>query len=155
MSAGEPPHPEHILCDTSFVSIKQAAGSDPAVSHTGPAKLSNGWIVRFLRSVSSALRNSGPGKLALNGIQTRSSGANRVTDAYLRVPLDLEVSERWGFLRATARAKGRSIGDNDLWIAATAQSREWPLVSCDKHFNTLPDLEHIHLPRHLDSKVAK
>jgi predicted nucleic acid-binding protein len=35
-------------------------------------------------------------------------------------------------LRNAARAKGIAIGDNDLWIAATASVRESVLLTCDR-----------------------
>lgn len=154
MSAGQPPPPEHILCDTSFVSAKQAAGGAPERVAHWPEQVTDRLDRAVLAISVITLAELRAGQIGANWGPDKVQRAKAVTDAYLHVPLDLEASERWAFLRATVRANGWSIGDNDLWIAATAQSRSWPLVSCDGHFSKLPDLEHIHLLRKPDSRPA-
>jgi predicted nucleic acid-binding protein len=37
------------------------------------------------------------------------------------------------------------VPDNDVWIAATAITRDWPLVSCDGRFDAIPDDDHMKL----------
>lgn len=64
---------------------------------------------------------------------------------YLWVPLDMAVVNECARLRAACRASGVVVPDNDIWIAATANTRGWPLASCDKHFERIPDVDHIFL----------
>lgn len=58
----------------------------------------------------------------------------------------LEIDERvaWHASRIARLLKGtgRHIGDNDVWIAATALTYGLPLVSCNaKHFSRVPGLD--------------
>ena len=65
--------------------------------------------------------------------------------AYVWVPLDMAVVNECARLRAACRASGVVVPDNDIWIAATANIRGRPLVSCDRHFERIPDIDHIFL----------
>ena len=65
------------------------------------------------------------------------------------IPIDESIVDRYAELHAWSLA-GHKLPHNDLWIAATALTRTFPLVSCDRHFNTIADyhpLDHIHLAR--------
>jgi predicted nucleic acid-binding protein len=55
-----------------------------------------------------------------------------VLAAYLLVTIDDPYLNEWARLSVAARARGVAIGDNDLWIAATANSRGQTLLTCDK-----------------------
>jgi predicted nucleic acid-binding protein len=47
----------------------------------------------------------------------------------------------WARLRVAAWRTGIAIGDNDLWVAATASLREQTLVTCDRdHVRIAADL---------------
>jgi predicted nucleic acid-binding protein len=132
---------EKLICDTSFVGhfargtqllgryagwggavIDRVEAGDPAVSivtiaeaHAGYLKA--GWGCR------------------------RLAEAERQFDRYSRLPIRWEFAEEWARLRAAAVASGISIGDNDLWVAATASTHRHPLVSCDRdHLRLAPDL---------------
>jgi len=60
--------------------------------------------------------------------------------AYLLVPLDPGVLDEWARLRAVCEAAAIAVPDNDLWIAATAAARRYPLVTCDrKHQGRIRD----------------
>jgi predicted nucleic acid-binding protein len=49
--------------------------------------------------------------------------------------------DEWARLRVVAKSNGIAIGDNDLWIAATASVREQVLVTCDRdHQRIAPEL---------------
>jgi predicted nucleic acid-binding protein len=52
----------------------------------------------------------------------------------------------WARLSAAARARGVAIGDNDLWIAATASVRESVLITCDR--------DHVRIARDLPVEVV-
>jgi len=66
----------------------------------------------------------------------------------LHVPLDATVLDEWARLRVVSRRHGWNVGDNDLWIAATASSRGYALVTCDADQARIVDsaLEVLHLP---------
>jgi predicted nucleic acid-binding protein len=57
----------------------------------------------------------------------------------------MAIVDRCAQLRAQCRRAGVNVPDNDIWIAATADTRGWPLVSCDRHFNLI-GVDHIYLP---------
>lgn len=83
-------------------------------------------------------------------------GPNRIRQderrlqAWGLLPLDGQILNEWARLRAQSAAIGLKIGDNDLWIAATASSYDAPLVTCDldqrRIQRFLPEV--IYLPRH-------
>jgi tRNA(fMet)-specific endonuclease VapC len=57
------------------------------------------------------------------------------------ISVDREHSDEWARLRVAARNRGVAIGDNDLWIAATASVKEPTLVTCDRdHVRLAPEL---------------
>ena len=66
--------------------------------------------------------------------------------SYVLVPLDGATLEEYSKLHAHCRTTGWTVGQNDLWIAATAISRDLPLVTCDGHQASLPGLTAIYLP---------
>lgn len=73
-------------------------------------------------------------------------GEKRIADeegrlaAYLLVPLDPRVVDEWARLRTVCEAAAVTVPDNDLWIAATAAARGYPLVTCDrKHQGRIQD----------------
>lgn len=141
--------PEQILCDTSFVSVLQrAAGNEAARSQI------QGWPAAvqtrldaavLLISVITLAELRAGFEYAAWGARRRAS-AEAMLAAYGHVPLDGVIVHRWGQLWAELQRAGRSLSHNDVWIASTALTRELPLVSCDRDFDYVPDLEHIYLP---------
>jgi len=59
--------------------------------------------------------------------------------------LSMTIIDECARLRALCRRSGTTVPDNDIWISATANTRGWPLVSCDKHFDAILDVDHIRL----------
>jgi tRNA(fMet)-specific endonuclease VapC len=59
------------------------------------------------------------------------------------VPLDAQIADRWGALKAQVRARGRPKADIDLLIAATAIAEEAVLVTDDAALlaGDIPDLK--------------
>lgn len=45
------------------------------------------------------------------------------------------------------RQKGRPIGTNDLWIAATSLEQDQPLLTLDSDFSWVPDLMLVQIPK--------
>lgn len=53
------------------------------------------------------------------------------------IPIDGVVANVWSQMRTYLKASGESINVNDVWIAATAASREIPVVTQDRDFHAL------------------
>lgn len=53
---------------------------------------------------------------------------------------DIAIARRYAEIRSYLRVRGTLIGDNDLWIAATALAHDLTLVSRDAHFDRVPGL---------------
>lgn len=57
------------------------------------------------------------------------------------IPYDMALCQTYAELRARLLNAGRPIGDNDLWIAATAIRHSIPLISHNrKHYDEIPGL---------------
>lgn len=147
MSASSPA-PERLLCDTSFVgaSAKRSAQPDRFPD----------WRAETLRRIDTAilaisvitLAEARFGFLNANWGQARIEREERRLAGFLQVPLDLAIVDEWARLRLLSRQNGWNVGDNDLWIAATASARSYPLVTCDADQARIdePQLEVVHLP---------
>ncbi len=53
------------------------------------------------------------------------------------IPVDGAVANAWSQMRTYLAASGASVNVNDVWIAATAASREIPVVTQDRAFHAL------------------
>lgn len=53
------------------------------------------------------------------------------------IPIDGAVANAWSQMRTYLAASGGSVNVNDVWIAATAASREIPVVTQDRGFHAL------------------
>ena len=57
------------------------------------------------------------------------------------VPYDWAICQTYGELKASLQEVGKSVADNDLWIAACAVRHSIPLVSNNRaHFENIPGL---------------
>lgn len=57
------------------------------------------------------------------------------------IPYDMALCQTYAELKAKLLKVGRPIGDNDLWIAATAIRHSIPLISHNrKHYDEIPGL---------------
>ena len=143
MSTSVPPSPsaKSILCDTSFVSVLQVKGW----LATWPAETQQRLNSAILGISVITLAELRDGHISAKWGDARRTAAEQLIAAYLWVPLDMAVVNECARLRAACRASGVVLPDNDIWIAATANVRGWPLVSCDRHFERIPDVDHIFL----------
>lgn len=58
------------------------------------------------------------------------------------LPLPLDAARAYGSIRAELEARGETIGNNDLWIAAHARSEHFVLVTNnEREFRRIDDLE--------------
>jgi predicted nucleic acid-binding protein len=151
VSTAEDVAPEHVLCDTSFISIVQEGLRRPeATAH---------WSAERMRRLDSAILAMSvisvaelrSGHIHAGWKPERRERAEALMSAYVWVPLDMEIVDVCAELRAAKKKNGWGLGDNDCWIAATAISRGWPLVACDLHFCTVEDLDLVYLPARPDS----
>ena len=147
MADGQPP--EVILCDTTFVSVQEISERKPeAIAHWPRDVLSRIDSAILVVSVFT-LAEIRAGRIAADWGQRRSGRQERLLAAYVTVPLDEDILNEYATLHAWS-VRGHLMKHNDMWIAATAIVRGFPLVSCDKDFERIADahgLEHIYLPR--------
>jgi len=52
-----------------------------------------------------------------------------VVESFELLPVTRTVADAYAAIVRKLRARGRLIGTNDLWIAATAVDKNWPLVT--------------------------
>lgn len=71
--------------------------------------------------------------------------AERRLDRFRLIPVRRSHADEWARLRIGAQAKGISLSDNDLWVAATANVLGHDLVTCDR--------DHTRIAAHLDVEV--
>lgn len=142
---------EEIVCDTSFVSVMQSAPKNRQVidSWAEDKKERLDQAVLGISVISLAEVRSGYGPADWG--QDRIARAEATLAAYLWFPLDMDVVDRCAALRAASIKESWGVGDNDLWIAATALSRGCAVVSCDTGFCRIAGLDLIYLPRSLDA----
>nr|VFK18309.1 MAG: tRNA(fMet)-specific endonuclease VapC [Candidatus Kentron sp. LFY] len=64
-----------------------------------------------------------------------------ILDGLELIPLNAEVSQHYGVIRAELESKGTTIGANDYWIAAQARALGAVLVTDNvREFSRVPDL---------------
>ena len=59
----------------------------------------------------------------------------------LFAPIDIAIARQYALIRAALKGKGRPIPENDIWIGATCLEFEIPLLSNDKHFGYIEELQ--------------
>ena len=57
------------------------------------------------------------------------------------IPVDENIAAMYGEVKEQLRKKGINIPENDVWIAATAKSRQCRLLTYDAHFKSVDGLE--------------
>ena len=60
------------------------------------------------------------------------------------MPLNNEIAERSGIVKARLAKLGSFIPENDIWIAATCLVQDFTLASRDGHFDSV---ERLHMAR--------
>jgi predicted nucleic acid-binding protein len=147
-----PAQPEYIVCDTSVISLLLAAKSAPErIAHWTPeqrGRLDDATVATTVFTLGEMRA----------GFRRASWGAERIDEAetvlagYLLLPVDFDVLASYVDLRTSYF---RQIGDNDMWIAATAKARQCVLATCDLDFCILKsELDLMYLPRQADSPAT-
>ena len=57
------------------------------------------------------------------------------------VSCDLDVAREYGRLKQRLKEKGRPLPENDIWIAAAAKHHGMVLVTRDRHFHEVEDMQ--------------
>jgi tRNA(fMet)-specific endonuclease VapC len=86
------------------------------------------------------------GELYFGSEKSREPVANRAKVERLiklcpLAPQDLATARRYGALKAVLQQEGRPIPENDLWIAACSLQHGLILVTRDRHFERVRDLQ--------------
>lgn len=83
------------------------------------------------------------GVLAATDVATRDRrlGTLAVALAYNALPINGEVAAAWARLRVILRDNGLRMPVNDSWIAATAMALDVAVVTQDKDFPSLGELD--------------
>ncbi|MCB0597628.1 MAG: type II toxin-antitoxin system VapC family toxin [Lewinellaceae bacterium] len=55
------------------------------------------------------------------------------------------IAEEYSDIRMNLKEKGRPIPENDIWIAAICRSNSIPIITRDKHFKLIENLEVLEL----------
>ena len=57
------------------------------------------------------------------------------------LPCDIDTARQFGIVRAALQTAGTPIPEDDMWIAACAIQFGLPLLTEDKHFDSVPGLQ--------------
>jgi predicted nucleic acid-binding protein len=139
---------EKILCDTSFIGIQERGLKEPKRIAHWPAATMKRLDKAILAISPFSLGEVRAGRIYAGWGEKRAEAQEARLAAFVLIPLDDEVLDVYAELHAWG-LRGHPTGHNDLWIAATAISREIPLVSCDEDFEPIAEnwsLDHIYLP---------
>ena len=134
-------HRETLVCDTSFVGhLLRRRRRPERYVHWDDADVAR--IRASILAISIVtIAELRAGYLDASWGSRRIAEAERQWAAFLPLLIDDPYLNAWARLWAATRARGIAIGDNDLWIAATAAARRQTLVTCDRdHVRLAPDL---------------
>lgn len=64
-----------------------------------------------------------------------------IVESFEMIKIDRPVAVAYARVTRSLRQRGQMIGANDIWIAATAIHRDWPLVTGNiEHFSRVPGI---------------
>jgi predicted nucleic acid-binding protein len=143
------PPSEAMVCDTSFLShLRRRVRAPSRYEHWDSATIGRIEAASLSISVVTIAETRFGYRLAGWG-DSRIESTEQELRRYHSIPVGRRYASEWARLRTAARVGGIAIGDNDLWIAATASRREEVLVTCDRdHRRIAPELpvEVVYLP---------
>jgi predicted nucleic acid-binding protein len=140
--------PEVLLCDTSFVGARRAATKHSWISADWPSETTERIAGATLAISVITVAEERAGEIQADWGPGNVATADAARRAFVWVPIDAGILERWASLVAQSAKSGMDCKphQNDVWIAATAIERDLPLVTCDGWQARLPGLpEVIHL----------
>lgn len=146
---------EELIGDTSYISAQRRADE---------LKLDTGWSAEVRRRLGAAKIGVSVVTVAelRSGHIGRELGTQRAREAvrhvsrFPSVAADDEIAEVWAQIDASNRRVGLTFGENDLWVAATAQTLGVPIVTCDRAFLSIRnlDVEVVYLPAKAPAEVS-
>ena len=125
---------EPLIFDTTFlIDFQRERSGSPGAAHA------------FLEDHAEAvayLPVTAYGEFA-EGFPNRTDAAFlSVVESFELLPVTRGIADKYADVARALRARGRLIGANDLWIAATALEREWTLVTRNTdEFSRVPGLK--------------
>jgi predicted nucleic acid-binding protein len=132
---------ETLICDTSFVSHLWRRSQTPARYEHWETATVDRVEASFLAISVVTIAETRAGYLLANWGRSRIESVEQDLQRFYSIPIRRRYVLEWARLRVAARTSGIAIGDNDLWIAATASRREQMLVTCDRdHVRIAHDL---------------
>jgi predicted nucleic acid-binding protein len=134
-------HRETLICDTSFVSHLSRRKERPdRYAHWSADDLAR-IKAAFLAISIVTVAELRAGYMDAGWGSRKIAETERQWADFLPLLIDDPYLNAWARLWAAAKARGVAIGDNDLWIAATAAFRGQTLVTCDRdHVRLAPEL---------------
>jgi predicted nucleic acid-binding protein len=132
--------PERLICDTSVVGHLLGMEEEPEryarwVEDGRDARVSSAARAISLVTIAEARAGYLIGRWGLE----RMRRLEHHLATFVHIPVERDFVGEWARLRSQAKKRGISIGDNDLWIAATAHTRGYPLVTCDRDHERIAD----------------
>lgn len=85
-------------------------------------------------------------RYGLLGATRPEAGLHVLAQLQAALPLifpDPDTLEIYAKLKDNLKRRGLKIPDNDLWIAALARQHDMPVLSQDRHFDHIPDIQRI------------
>jgi predicted nucleic acid-binding protein len=85
-------------------------------------------------------------RYGLLGSKRPSEGIQLLEDLTSSIPLllpDRETLEQYAHIEDQLKRKGHPIPTNDIWIAALARQHAMPVLSRDRHFDFIPDIQRL------------
>ena len=74
-------------------------------------------------------------------VQKNIETITRLTLSYTVLSVDENIAREYGNIKCELLRKGRPIPENDIWIAALARCNNLVLVTRDKHFKEIDELD--------------
>lgn len=81
------------------------------------------------------------GALYSTHVQKNIKDIKIITSYYNVLLIDEATTVLYGTIKAALRQKGQPIPENDIWIAAIAQRNQLLLITRDKHFKAIENLQ--------------
>lgn len=74
-------------------------------------------------------------------IESNLKNIQKLTNSYSILNTNQQTAIIYGTIKAKLKKKGKPIPENDIWIATIAQQHQLTLITRDKHFDEIDDLE--------------
>lgn len=134
---------ELVVADTTYISRR-----DRLVARSWPQATVRRLAIAELALCSVTVAELQYGRRAAKWGRRRWLEAEQEIAGHPRLSIGKRTAATWARLKDAERRDGRSFSENDLWIAATAQTLGVPLVTCDRAFQRMEhlDVEVVYLP---------